>query len=161
QPLEVSQTVPFKVITNSQTIEVLGTEFNVSAYADDRETKTTLVEGLVRVAQTTSPEPPIIIKRGQQAITRGSLIEINEVDIFDYTAWRDGIIVLNGARLADVMRQVERWYDVTIDVPALKTNKTAYVIINRNENLSSVLKALEETYQVKLKLEGRRVGVIE
>lgn len=166
QPMEVSQHVPFKVVTNSQTIAVLGTEFNISAYADDPETKTTLVEGKVRVAAivpgASNLTPPVsYLEPGQQAVTRGSLLEVSEVDVFDYTAWRDGIIVLNGARLADVMRQVERWYDVTIDVPALKTNKTAYVIINRNENLSSVLKALEETYQVKLKLEGRRVGVIE
>ena len=158
--------VPFKVIAHGQVIEVLGTEFNVSAYADDPETKTTLVEGNVRVKAVGSEGTNLsssfsYLKPGQQAVTRGSFLDISEVDIFDYTAWRDGMIVLNGARLADVMRQVERWYDVVVDFPVLKTNKTAYVIINRNENLSSVLKALEETYQVKLKLEGRRVGIIE
>ena len=161
-----AQHVPFKVIAHGQVIEVLGTEFNVSAYADDPETKTTLVEGNVRVKAVGSEGTNLsssfsYLKPGQQAVTRGSFLDISEVDIFDYTAWRDGMIVLNGARLADVMRQVERWYDVVVDVPVLKTNKTAYVIINRNENLSSVLKALEETYQVKLKLEGRRVGIIE
>ncbi|PPL03771.1 FecR family protein [Parapedobacter indicus] len=161
-----AQHVPFKVIAHGQVIEVLGTEFNVSAYADDPETKTTLVEGNVRVKAVGSGGTNLsssfsYLKPGQQAVTRGSFLDISEVDIFDYTAWRDGMIVLNGARLADVMRQVERWYDVVVDVPVLKTNKTAYVIINRNENLSSVLKALEETYQVKLKLEGRRVGIIE
>lgn len=166
QPAGSSQNVPFKVVTSNQTIEVLGTEFNISAYADDRETKTTLVAGKVRVKAivpgVSNPLSPVsYLESGQQAITRGSELEVTEVDIFDYTAWRDGIIVLNGARLADVMRQVERWYDVTIEFSALKTNKTAYVIIDRNENLSSVLKALEETYQVKLKLAGRRVGIIE
>ena len=166
QPRKVSQQVPFKVVTTGQTIEVVGTVFNISAYADDHETKTTLVAGKVRVQAMVqglsgASAPVSELEPGEQAITRGSAIEINEVDIFDYTAWREGIIVLNGAQLGDVMRQLARWYDVAFDVPALKTNKTAYVIINRNENLSSVLKALEETYQVKLKLEGRRVGLIE
>jgi len=158
--------VPFKVVTNSQTVHVLGTEFNISAYADDGETKTTLVAGKVRVAATersaSHAEPAVSeLEPGQQATTRGSRLEIRNVDVFDYTAWREGMIVLNGARLTDVMRQVERWYDVTIEVSALKANKTAYVVINRNENLSSVLKALEETYQVEFKLKGRRVGSID
>lgn len=161
-----SQNVPFKVMTRGQVIEVLGTEFNVSAYADDHESKTTLVTGKVRVKPivpdgSNNSSPISYLEPGQQATTRGSSIQVSQVDVFDYTAWKDGIIVLSGARLADVMRQLERWYDVAINIPAFTTNNTAYVLINRNENLLSVLKALEETYQVKLKLEERRVSIIE
>lgn len=154
--------LPFRVITDSQTVEVLGTEFNITAYPDDRETKTTLVTGSVQVAAIPAGAPlSTLLIPGQQASTRGSTLEVNDVDVFDYTAWRDGIIVLNSARLSDVIRQIERWYDVTIEFLDVQTSKTAYVMINRNENLSSVLKALEETYHVKLKLEGRRVSVID
>ncbi len=173
---------PFKVTSNGQTVEVLGTEFNVSAYPDENETKTTLVQGKVRVvglvaAQTPKGSPQVnvapkeanhapdkssvTISPGQQAITRGTSITVSEVDVFDYTAWRDGMIVLSGARLQDVIRQLERWYDVTVELPDSGASHTAYVMINRNEKLSSVLKALEETYRVKLKLEGRRVSVID
>ncbi|MFB2118430.1 FecR family protein [Parapedobacter sp. 2B3] len=152
---------PFKVVSAGQTVEVLGTEFNVSAYPDEEAINTTLVEGSVRVALAGGDQSPVVIRPGQQATTHKSSLNVSEVDIFDYTAWKDGIIVLNSARLPDVMRQVERWYDVAIALPALKTDKTAYVIINRNESLSSVLKALEETYGVKLKLEGRRVSLID
>ena len=152
---------PFKVVSADQTVEVLGTEFNVSAYPDEEAINTTLVAGSVRVALANGSQSPIVIRPGQQATTHKSSLKVSEVDIFDYTAWKEGIIVLNSARLPDVMRQVERWYDVAIALPALKTDKTAYVIINRNESLSSVLKALEETYGVKLKLEGRRVSAID
>lgn len=148
----------FKVVSNGQEVQVLGTEFNISAYLDDPEVKTTLVEGKVRLSLAS--DKSVVLTPGQQATNRGSSFEVKHVDIFDYTAWRNGIIVLNGARLPDVIRQLERWYNVAIELPELETNKTAYVMINRNENLSSVLKALEETYHVKLKLEGRRVSVI-
>lgn len=148
----------FKVVSNDQEVQVLGTEFNISAYLDDQAVKTTLVEGKVRLSLAS--DKSLVLTPGQQATVRGSSFEVGKVDIFDYTAWRNGIIVLNGARLPDVIRQLERWYNVAIELPELETNKTAYVMINRNENLSSVLKALEETYHVKLKLEGRRVSVI-
>lgn len=153
---------PFKVISSGQTIEVLGTKFNISAYPDEPETKTTLVEGKIRLSlasrETTELDP------GQQATFSDSTsLVVTEVDIFDHTAWREDKILLNDARLPEVMRQIERWYDVTIDLPefTIKNDRRAYVFINRNENLSNVLKVIEETYQVKLKLAERRVLVIE
>src|SRR5690606_27967693 len=85
---------PFRVTSNGQQVEVLGTEFNVTAYPDDRETKTTLVEGSVRVALTTGRSPvtsrsPITLKPGEQSIVRGANIEKQQVDTDEFTAWKD------------------------------------------------------------------------
>src|SRR5690606_22497155 len=88
---------PFMVNTKSQQVEVLGTHFNVSAYADDEMTKTTLVEGRVKVSLRSSfpAESNVhskIMKPGQQAITSNistnQVIALNEVDTEEIVSWK-------------------------------------------------------------------------
>lgn len=146
---------PFKVITSGQTVEVLGTEFNISAYTDEPETQTTLVEGSVKVSNLTSHISKLL-KPGEQATMREAAIQIRQVDVNDFIAWKNGYIVITNATLADVITQVERWYDVDFDVKS-QSDVTAYVSLNRTANLSEVLEALELNYGIKFKIAGRRV----
>lgn len=156
-----SKKTPFKVLSNDQVIEVLGTEFNVKAYRDDRVVKTTLVEGLVRVSSLDGDQIPITLHPGQQSKKRHGRFEVYDVDIFDYTSWKDGIIVLSNATLSQVITEIENWYDVSFEPLGTNSHKTAYILINRKENLSSVLKALSKTYDITFKIEERRIKIQE
>jgi len=162
----LGEKIPFLVKTSTQTVEVLGTEFNISAYADDLGTKTTLVTGLVRVVPTTDHQSPITMKPGQQVTTRlpdggQTAIVINDVDVTRYTAWREGLIVLEQQTLPEILRQLARWYDVEFisEVP-LPATATLSGEIPRTISLSGLLKALEDQTRLQFTIqEGRRIMI--
>ncbi len=114
--------VPFNVLTSGQTVEVLGTQFNISAYPDDPETKTTLVTGKVRVDVGANKHSPnnhspdkssVTLTPGQQATTRGTATTINNVDVDQYASWKDGFFYLEGT-IPTILKEISRWYDIEV-----------------------------------------------
>lgn len=102
---------PFKVLSQDQEIRVLGTEFNVSAYGEDEEIKTTLVDGTVEVI---ARQEAVILKPGQQATYNKQGVAVQSVDTAPYTAWKDGHFHFRRTPLAEIMKQISRWYDVEV-----------------------------------------------
>jgi len=105
--------MPFKVSVLSQKgqapaeIEVLGTHFNVKAYADEPAVRATLLEGSVRVHKGGAAFP---LQPGQQASwTSATEIKIAAADVEEAVAWKNGLFKFNGATVEDVMRQLSRW----------------------------------------------------
>ena len=148
---------PFYVKTNIQQIKVLGTTFNIRAY-DDKQ-YTTLLQGSVEVkanGSTTTRK----MKPNEQAIINHYSLSIHKVDVSNFTAWKDGLIVSDNISLLDISKEIERWYNVDFLFPAsFKNSETAFVTINKNEKLSSVLKVIEKTYNVKTEIHGKEVTV--
>src|SRR5690606_7455742 len=91
----------------------LGTQFNISAYADEPEIKTTLVEGSVKVANLTSHATHILAPN-EQAIVHGPQMEIRKIDASSYVAWKNGLFDFNTLSLEEAMRQIARWYDIEV-----------------------------------------------
>lgn len=106
---------PFVVRSNDMDIEVLGTEFNVSAYLNDPFVTTTLVNGLVTINYKNRGNA------GQQNLYPGdqasfnkveNRIHIETVDVAKFTVWKDGFFVFDNQPLTDIIRILERWYNV-------------------------------------------------
>ncbi|MHC0447593.1 FecR family protein [Flavobacterium sp. 3-218] len=148
---------PFIVKSDDQTIEVLGTHFNVHAYANESAIKTTLLEGSVAVS---SKNQKAILKPGQQSslTATASKISIKEVDTEAAIAWKNGRFKFDNADLKTVMKQLERWYGIKVeyrgDVSDVRFNGGTF----RNKNLSEVLKVLELS-DIKFKVEGKTIIV--
>lgn len=143
---------PFKVISEGQTVEVLGTHFNINAYADEPNVKTTLLEGSVDVNGT-------LIKPNQQAIfSAGNQIVVKQVDPANVVAWKDGLFKFDHTDLKTAMRQIARWYDVEIVYEGDVDNEQFYGKIERSYTLSEVLKVLELS-KVHFKITGRKIIV--
>jgi hypothetical protein len=141
---------PFKVQTQKQTIEDIGTSFDVNAYTDEPNTKTTLIEGSVKVNNLT-------LKPGQQ--TDG--IHTKTVNTEIYTAWKEGNFHFEGEDIKTIMRQLSRWYNIEVVYEGNITKEKLYADISRNRNISAALKVLQNSQGVRFKVEGRRVTVIE
>ena len=113
---------PFIVRTNDTKIEVLGTSFNIKAYHDENINETTLVEGSVRLSNQNNQE--VKLYPGQQGITaKDDLnITVKNVQTQDYTSWKDGEFIFREKEMEEIMRTLERWYDVetTYSSPELK-----------------------------------------
>jgi transmembrane sensor len=159
---------PFKVLTpgfgggRAQETEVLGTHFNISAYADDAETKTTLLEGSIRVKdpQKSSKRDAVILVPGQQAILSNDQWNTINVDTEEAIAWKRGTFMFANADIESIMRKISRWYNVEV-VYQGKISESNYLgTVSRFSKVSDVLDILEATKTVHFKIEGRRITVM-
>lgn len=148
---------PFIVETEQQQVEVLGTHFNINNYADEYDTRTTLIEGSIRLSVGTHQ---LILKPGQQAILSGTKINLQEVDPEEAIAWKNGIFAFNDEDLESIMRKVARWYDVEVYYQDKLPKTTFLGNLSRSKNLSVLLKTIESSVKVHFKVEGRRVTVM-
>lgn len=138
-----SRKVPFIVRTRNQSVEVLGTQFNIAAYADETVARTTLVEGSVRVGATLNTTSTVL-KPGQQSVVSGRQISVAEVDVAVYTGWKEGYFTFNGTELREAMRQLSRWYDVDVIYEGNIPPTPFYGKISRSNSLAGVLDILKE-----------------
>ncbi|PTS92369.1 iron dicitrate transport regulator FecR [Pedobacter sp. HMWF019] len=159
----IKERIPFVVVTDKQEVTVLGTHFNINSYGDEAATKTTLLEGSVRVAVSGTNNALLsssrILKPGEQAINDGG-IRIDKVDVEEVVAWKNGSTVFQDKTLESIMRELSRWYDITVvyaaDAPRHEFFSGA---VSRTRNISSVLERMQTTGSVKFKIEGRIVTV--
>ncbi len=150
--------MPFVVVVDGKSeVEVLGTHFNINSYADEATINTTLLEGSVNVKA--NGESKIIIPGQQAQVNSTGQIALNkEPDIEQVMAWKNGLFDFKGESIENVMRQLARWYDFTVQYENPVTEKF-YVKISRNSNISSIFKILETTGGVQFKIEGKKITV--
>ncbi|MGQ7854128.1 FecR family protein [Pedobacter sp. WC2501] len=150
---------PFIVSTRGQQIRVLGTSFNVNAYQDDNKTVTTLVNGRVQLSRDGNDEAPQL-HPGEQSVLAGAGFEIAKVDASLFVAWKDGQFRFKATPLIEVMRQVERWYNLDIDYTGIPTDIQIHASISKDKKLSTVLHALEKITDLKFDIKGRSVKLM-
>jgi len=147
--------VPFIVKTADQQIAVLGTHFNINAYTEENSTRTTLLEGSVRVS---SGNRSVLIKPGEQSVLQNGFT-VNAVNVNDVIAWKNGFFFYRHASIKEVMRQIARWYNVDVVYEGVDPEQTYTGKIDRNLPLSEVLKILEQT-KVHFRIEGMKVTIL-
>jgi transmembrane sensor len=191
--LQSGQKIPFRVhIDNTngkgikETVEVLGTKFNINAYDNEGYIKTTLLEGSVKVRSfllTRSSHtwqnswyeggnaPPevsydageeALLKPGQQAILakhNNSIVIKKEVNVENVVAWKNGHFHFDNDDLRTIMRQVERWYDVDVIYLAQIPNNTFIGEIICSDNLPHVLKILENISDLQFILHNKTITI--
>jgi ferric-dicitrate binding protein FerR (iron transport regulator) len=151
---------PFIVMARNQRVEVLGTHFNISSYKEDSAITTTLAEGRVKLSLL-GMHDQVFLKPGHQAVASDQKIEVNEVDVNEALAWKNGYFQFNDEPINSAMQKLSRWYDFDfINKGPLPTDNINGKI-SRDKNLSQVLKALEATKTVHFKVEGRRITVMK
>ncbi len=130
---------PFVVSNGTTSIIVLGTHFNVSAYADEEEQKITLLEGKVQVD---IPGATSTLKPGQQARIRQELHVKNEVSIDDVMAWKNGYFSFNDSDIYTIMKKVARWYDIEVVYEGSFRSETFIGNMSMDTRLSELLEVL-------------------
>jgi len=150
--------MPFIVTVSNSEVQVLGTHFNINAYNDEDNVKTTLLEGSVRFVNDGSVN---ILKPGQQAqLTKeGTTKVVSDVNVDNVVAWKNGLFDFENASIETVMRQLSRWYDVEIEYKG-KTDDLFIAEMRRNIKLSDALKALELTGKVKFDIQDKKIIVM-
>ena len=156
--------MPFKINVNGKAeVEVLGTHFNVNAYDNETTINTTLLEGSVRV-ELNADMPAITLKPGQQAqvgeVGKQSIAKvINDADIDKVMSWKNGLFNFEGASLAEIMRQLERWYDIEVAYEKGIPDVEFEGKMTRDVPLKDLLKMLERS-AIHFRIEGRKLIVL-
>jgi ferric-dicitrate binding protein FerR (iron transport regulator) len=148
---------PFIVKVHSTEVQVLGTGFDIMAYDDEEELRTTLVSGAVKVKQGGNEK---YLQPGQQLAIDNStgMMSLRNTDVNGVIAWKTGFFEFDNANISTIMRQLARWYDIEIDTRNAD-NRLFGGRINRNLPLSEML-ALLESSGAKFRLADRKLTVI-
>lgn len=150
---------PFIVTAKSTEIQVLGTQFNVSSYADDSRVTTTLVEGSVALA---SRGNAVTLQKGDQAIAldeANSKVAVRQVNTEAYTSWREGYFTFDHERISQILERIDDWYDIKgVDIPAYADVEISGTF-ERTKKLSEFLRFLEKITDLKFSIEEGRVSV--
>ncbi|WP_316814246.1 FecR family protein [Pedobacter heparinus] len=131
--------MPFIVKAGETNIRVLGTHFNVMAYADEQGVNTTLLEGKVKVSSGNTVN---VMKPGQQALVLNGTINITTANVEEAVAWKNGYFYFKDSDIKTVMRQISRWYDVDVEYKGSLPETVFSGKMYRNVNMSKVLEVL-------------------
>ncbi|WP_293312981.1 FecR family protein [Pedobacter sp. UBA5917] len=150
---------PFIVETDKQSVEVLGTHFNINSYRDEIVTKTTLLEGSVRVLHKSTNETEVL-KPGEQSIVSASGIDVKEADVDEAIAWKEGYFKFNNEKQVSILRKLARWYNVEVEYADPEAKEVMYYgTVSRFEKISKVLTKLEQTGQVRFDIKTNKIIV--
>lgn len=133
--------IPFVVKSKGQDISVLGTEFNVSAYADEQTVRTVLVNGSVKVLAHDA-KGEVLLQPGEESVLSSEGIHKRQANIASVTAWKAGKFRFDDTELHDIMNQLSRWYDLEVQYRGEIKDKYFYGVMNRDQPLSDVLDVL-------------------
>jgi transmembrane sensor len=158
-------------------VEVLGTHFNVNAYNNESAIKTTLIEGKVKVSAVESPKDgktesqesssnptnnklqttnSKLLIPGKQAIlnTQTQTIKVTDANTEQAVAWKNGYFRFKETGIRELMRQVERWYNVEVEYRTDRTDQYYTGVVSRSQNISALLQTLELTGTVHFQIDN-------
>jgi transmembrane sensor len=150
---------PFVVQTSLQEVKVLGTHFNINSYEDEDATKTTLLEGSVKVS---TAQGNTILKPGEQSrLNPGQLVPlVISIDVEHEMAWKNGMFIFKDEPIESIIRKLSRWYNVEIEIEDRPSGLSLTGAVSRLKNISSVLRIMEGTGNIHFKTEGKKIIII-
>lgn len=160
-PSTLHQGKSFIVHTHSQVIEVLGTEFNLTAYKDEKNIVTTLVEGKVSLAHSEKSGVNMLVS-GQQAIynEQKRYLDIQQVDPDDIVAWRKGILRFKETSLKDIMLSLSRWYDLEVHFEDSYVEQRKFNgIFRKTQDIENILESIQKTQEAFFQIDGKKIIV--
>lgn len=151
---------PFIVKTRNMDVKVLGTEFNVKAYTDEHLVQTTLVKGKVAVLTGNAKRIENQLVSNQQAtldLEQGKL-EVEEVDVAPFIAWKNGQFMFKGERLEDIMTVLERWYDFEVFYQGEWIKNIEFAgKLNRSGSIEPILDVIRSTHKINVDINNRTI----
>ena len=157
---------PFIIEANGSAVQVLGTHFNVSAYKEDEEVITTLLEGAVKVSNPYQTKELIPGKQATVKINQKD-IGVKMANIEEVMAWKNGYFVFVDDDIKSIMKDLMRWYDIEVTYKEGLTNERFGGTFSKSKSLDELLQYLETLGTIHFKIvqgdafgKGRRVIVM-
>ena len=151
---------PFVVVSGSQEVRVYGTEFNVCAYSDEKDIRTTLVEGSISLRPINGNQSELMLTPGKQAIfdKEDETARVVSVDTEVITSWRTGVFVFEGQTMEQIIHSLSRWYDFEYEFRDTATAQTIFMgSIPKYSSFDEVCDIFHKLGGVSLRQEGHKV----
>ena len=139
----------FKVLNQSQEVEVLGTHFNIKAYKDETNVLTTLVEGKVAVSSQGKKQ---ILNPSEQANLnlQNKTIAVTEVDAYNEISWKDGVFSFRKKPLGEIMKVLSRWYDIEVQFENQDSKNARFNgVLGKEQKIEDILKRIKKFKVIK------------
>jgi len=153
---------PFIVHTHGYDVQVLGTSFNVSAYKDEKQIATTLIEGSIKIIEHNTKNT-VLITPGQQAVLQENSTKINitNVDTHQYSSWKEGLFVFKSEPLSSIVKKCARWYNCKIQFADSELENTKFTgTLRRDTDLGELLNIISQTCQINFTIDENNVIII-
>lgn len=167
-----NEAMPFTVTKGAMRVAVLGTHFNVNAYNEEEAIRVTLLKGSVRVmsevgGQKSDSQDPtsdlrsptsIVLKPGEQALVKQDDVTVSrKIDQEAIMAWKNGLFYFDNTNIDVIVRQIERWYDVSIEYDPALRSVAFNGQISRYSNAAEVLDMLETAEALHYRIDHRKI----
>ena len=149
---------PFYVVVDGITVKVLGTSFNIRAYADENDTKVTLLEGKI-AAQINDKEYTLTPGKQLKRDKTFGETSVRTVDPAEIVSWTRGYYIFKKARLQEVVNTLKNWYGVNFMLSSGASDIIYTGVVNKEEKLEVFLRRLEEVSNVKCSCNGKFVTI--
>ena len=148
---------PFIVNAGQLKVKVLGTRFNVCAYPDDGEYLTTLEEGSVNASNNNGEQ--VTLKPSEQVVMNCKTEELKyqKVNTDLYTSWKENLLKFDDATFDEVIKKMERWYDIKIIVDPSVNTKERFTMTIKTESLREMLALVSKTTKINYEIKVNSV----
>lgn len=160
--VEKDQSRPFIVHTNKMNVRVFGTKFNVSNYSNESSASAVLTEGSIGVyspSETLAEKDLIVIKPGQQVIVQKDSFIVRKVNVEKHVAWSSDKLYFDNDRLADIIKELERHYNVSIDNKSSELDDIRYTGTFSKESIKEVLNIFSSTTHFEYKILNNKITI--
>jgi ferric-dicitrate binding protein FerR (iron transport regulator) len=152
--------LPFIISTDDVSITVVGTKFNVTAYPEDNTVETIVSEGKVSVAQKNGSSAVMLSANQKATFHKGTgLLLMNDVNSAIYSSWKEDMLIFDNENFADVIKKLERWYDVSIHVAGTDSIIDRYTLTIKSESLREVLELISLTTNIDYSIKAGDVMI--
>ena len=158
-----NEKLPFFVKTKDLQLQVLGTKFNFRDYPEDHEVVVSLLEGKVGLSNLLKKEKEAFLAPDERAILNkaNGLMTVETVTASNASQWTDGYLFFDEELLPDIVKELERSYNVNIHIANDSLNKFRFYgnFVRREQSIQEVLDALASTEKIQYKIEERNITI--
>lgn len=150
---------PFVVeMANGLEVKVLGTSFNLQAYAEDPTVQASLVEGSIEISRH---DTKLSMKAGDMAVFDKATNKLAKAEgILSHTyGWLENKLYMDDMPLADVCKYLERWYNVEIAIPQGLGETIRYNGVIKEESITDVMDALSRLSKINYAVKGKNISI--
>lgn len=155
---------PFFVNTSSLSVKVLGTKFNVKAYADEKEIETALLSGKVNLlfGESTKNTKTVVMSPGELITYSKEKNRISKsgFETDEVVAWKNNRLVFRNDTFNNLVKKIERWYNVQIiyDQNLFKDQRLT-VELMEGESIERLFHIIERAINVDYKIDNQKIYI--